>query len=212
MYAIVAQKTKRYPISFFCCFCLLCFSFVVDRPDVNYIGISANIAVKGANGAPEKYDLYLRYGRPPTPFTHDQSSVVTASESYVGHVLYRWEGGKEEKGIGVSNIFKLVFFFNPGMKPLSISRVLINVLLPAYSGYLHRETNKQKTRLPTSCSRSSRDLVVTRPRPGPYYLLLVAHDDFEELLITAIMDTPPDTRHASSFTIQRMGELAVRRR
>ncbi len=62
---------------------------MVDRPDVNYIGVSANIAAAGASGAPQKYDLYLRYGRPPTPFTYDRKSEVTASESYVGEVLYR---------------------------------------------------------------------------------------------------------------------------
>ncbi len=62
---------------------------MVDRPDVTYMAISANIAVKGTDGGPDKYDLYMRYGRPPTPFAYDQKSVVSASESYVGDVLYR---------------------------------------------------------------------------------------------------------------------------
>ncbi len=55
---------------------------------------------------------------------------------------------------------------------------------------------------------SSRDLTVSRPRPGPYYLLLVAHDDFEELLVTAIMDTPPDQKQVG--TLQMAQEIATR--
>ena len=42
---------------------------------------------------------------------------------------------------------------------------------------------------------------------GEYYFMLVAYKDFHELLVTAIMDTPPDERKAS-FTIRRMGEWA----
>ncbi len=64
--------------------------FVVDRPDVNYIAVSSNIALEGEAGGPDKYELYLGYGRPPTPYNYDQKSVVTASESYVGQVLYRY--------------------------------------------------------------------------------------------------------------------------
>ena len=42
-----------------------------------------------------------------------------------------------------------------------------------------------------------------------YYLLIYALEDFEELLVTAIVDTPPDMEERSAkpgFTIQRMGQ------
>ena len=53
----------------------------------------------------------------------------------------------------------------------------------------------------------SRDITVPRPKMGEYYFMLVAYKDFHELLVTAIMDTPPDERKAA-FTIRRMGEWA----
>jgi len=37
----------------------------------------------------------------------------------------------------------------------------------------------------------SRDITIKRPEIGDYYFLLVAHKEFSELLITAILDTPP---------------------
>ena len=43
-----------------------------------------------------------------------------------------------------------------------------------------------------------------------YFLLIYAYEDFEELLVTAIVDTPPELDDESiaagpGFTIQRMG-------
>ena len=57
------------------------------------------------------------------------------------------------------------------------------------------------------CCFFSRDITVPRPKMGEYYFMLVAYKDFHELLVTAIMDTPPDERKAA-FTIRRMGEWA----
>ena len=37
----------------------------------------------------------------------------------------------------------------------------------------------------------SRDISIPRPATGRYYLLVEAKQSFHELLITAIMDTPP---------------------
>lgn len=116
------------------------FVFVVDRDDVNYMAVSSNVAIEGTRGGPERYDLYMKFGSPPTPRDYDQASTVTASESYVGDVLY------------------------------------------------------------------SRDITLPKPTPGNYYFLMVAHQDFRELLITAIMDTPPDDGKAS-FSIRRMGKF-----
>ena len=53
----------------------------------------------------------------------------------------------------------------------------------------------------------SRDIKVPRPAMGDYYFLLVALKDFHELLVTAIMDLPPDESEAA-FTIRRMGHSA----
>ena len=39
----------------------------------------------------------------------------------------------------------------------------------------------------------SRDISIPRPATGNYYLLVEARKSFHELLITAIMDTPPGT-------------------
>ena len=66
------------------------FRFDVDRNDVNYIAVSSNIALEGSNGGPEKYELYMKYGAVPTPIDYDLKSSLTASDSYVGTVLYRY--------------------------------------------------------------------------------------------------------------------------
>jgi len=117
------------------------FLFVVDRDDVNYMAVSSNIAIEGTKGGPERYEIYMKYGQPPSIYDYDSKSVLTASDSYVGDVLY------------------------------------------------------------------SRDITVPRPKVGEYYFMLVAQKDFHELLVTAIMDTPPDERKAA-FTIRRMGHWA----
>ena len=43
-----------------------------------------------------------------------------------------------------------------------------------------------------------------------YYLLIHAYEDFQELLVTAIVDTPPEydneVARGPGFTIQRMGK------
>ena len=43
-----------------------------------------------------------------------------------------------------------------------------------------------------------------------YYLLIHAYEDFQELLVTAIVDTPPEydneVEQGPGFTIQRMGK------
>ena len=43
-----------------------------------------------------------------------------------------------------------------------------------------------------------------------YYLLIHAYEDFQELLVTAIVDTPPEydneVNQGPGFTIQRMGK------
>ena len=48
-----------------------------------------------------------------------------------------------------------------------------------------------------------------------YYLLIYAYEDFEELLVTAIVDTPPEydneVNMGPGFTIQRMGRPNWRR-
>jgi len=84
----------------------------------------------------------MKYGSPATLTDYDQRSSVSASESYVGDVLY------------------------------------------------------------------SRDIMVRRPKMGIYHLLLVAEQDFDELLVTAIMDTPPDQGQEANFVIRRMGRPA----
>ena len=111
---------------------------MIDRPDVNYLAISSNIIIKGLKGGPEKYDLYLRYGQPPTIYEYDEKSRVTASGSYVSDVLY------------------------------------------------------------------SRDIAISKPEPGNYFILLTAKENFHELLITAVMDIPPDVKEAD-YTIRRIG-------
>jgi len=116
------------------------FLFVVDEENVNYLAVSSNVAIEGTRGGPERYELYMKYGAPPTTRNYDQRSTLTASDSYVGDVLY------------------------------------------------------------------SRDITVPRPAMGEYYFLLVAFKDFHELLVTAIMDMPPEENEAA-FTIRRMGEF-----
>jgi len=56
----------------------------------------------------------------------------------------------------------------------------------------------------------SQDIRIEQPFPGEYYLLIYAYEDFQELLVTAIVDTPPELDEGSiargpGFTIQRMG-------
>jgi len=56
----------------------------------------------------------------------------------------------------------------------------------------------------------SQDIRIEQPFPGEYYLLIYAYEDFDELLVTAIVDTPPELDDESiakgpGFTIQRMG-------
>lgn len=65
------------------------FLFVVDKDDVNYMAVSSNVALEGTRGGPERYELYMKYGEPPSTNNYDQKSVLTASDSYVGDVLYR---------------------------------------------------------------------------------------------------------------------------
>jgi len=115
------------------------FVFDVDRADVNYLAVSANVAMEGSNGDPQKYEIFMKYEGLPSVSDHDLKSSLTASDSYVGNVLF------------------------------------------------------------------SRDITVTNPKPGRYFLRLVAYEHLRELLMTAIMDTPPDERQAS-FTIRRMGQ------
>ena len=55
-----------------------------------YIAVSSNIALEGSNGGPEKYELFMKYGAVPTPNDYDVKSSLTASDSYVGTVLYRY--------------------------------------------------------------------------------------------------------------------------
>ena len=69
----------------------------------------------------------------------------------------------------------------------------------------HISTSFQMTKI--VLSYFSRDITVPRPKVGEYYFMLVAQKDFHELLVTAIMDTPPDERKAA-FTIRRMGHWA----
>ena len=64
-------------------------SFVVDRPDANYMAVSSNIAIQETRGGPDKYELYMKFGKPPTTIDYDLRSTLTSSDSYVGDVLYR---------------------------------------------------------------------------------------------------------------------------
>jgi len=57
----------------------------------------------------------------------------------------------------------------------------------------------------------SHDIRIERPMAGQYYLLIQAYENFHELLVTAIVDTPPQPEEQSvargpGFTIQRMGK------
>ena len=56
--------------------------------------------------------------------------------------------------------------------------------------------------------------LLTLPPCRPYYLLIQARKSFRELLVTAIVDTPPEqqdvlVRRGPGFVIQRMGEPGV---
>ena len=65
------------------------FRFTVEEwPPANYAAISANIAIAGTHGGHQKYGMFLRYGAPPTHAKWDYSSVVTASDSYIGDKLF----------------------------------------------------------------------------------------------------------------------------
>lgn len=66
------------------------FLFVIDRDDVNYLAVSSNVAIEGSRGGPEKYELYMKYGAPPSPRNFDLKSTLTASDSYIGDVLFRY--------------------------------------------------------------------------------------------------------------------------
>ncbi|XP_023341065.1 uncharacterized protein LOC111711058 [Eurytemora carolleeae] len=121
------------------------FLFTVEDSNANYAALSGNVAVAGVlQGAPQKYEMYLKYGSPPTVAKYDYRAQVTAADSYNGEKLY------------------------------------------------------------------SRDIRIERPIPGQYYLLIRALEDFQELLVTAIVDTPPDIEEERAakpgFTIQRMGK------
>ena len=57
---------------------------------MNYLAVSANVAMEGSNGDPEKYEIFLKYEGLPTLEDYDTKSSLTASDSYVGNVLYRY--------------------------------------------------------------------------------------------------------------------------
>ncbi len=60
----------------------------MDRSDANYMMISSHVAIRGAKGAPETYDIYMKYGSMPTTKDYDHKTKVTRSEGYDG-VLFR---------------------------------------------------------------------------------------------------------------------------
>ena len=45
--------------------------------------------MEGSNGNPEKYELFMKYEGLPTVTDYDLKSSLTASDSYVGSVLFR---------------------------------------------------------------------------------------------------------------------------
>jgi hypothetical protein len=55
----------------------------------------------------------------------------------------------------------------------------------------------------------SRDISIPTPATGNYFLLLEAKQTFYEMLITAIMDTPPSANEAA-FEIRRMGKMPMK--
>ena len=63
---------------------------MVDRPVANYMAVSSNIAIQDTRGGPDRYELYMKFGQPPTKTDYDQRSTLTSSDSYVGDVLYRY--------------------------------------------------------------------------------------------------------------------------
>jgi hypothetical protein len=69
----------------------LFFSFVVDRSDANYMAVSSNVAIQETRGGPDRYELFMKFGKPPTTTDYDQRSTLTSSDSYVGDVLYRFD-------------------------------------------------------------------------------------------------------------------------
>ena len=54
------------------------------------MAVSSNIAIQETRGGPDKYELYMKFGKPPTTIDYDQRSTLTSSDSYVGDVLYRF--------------------------------------------------------------------------------------------------------------------------
>merc|ERR1712240_131062 len=54
--------------------------FDVDRPDVNYLAVSANVAMEGSNGDPQKYEIFMKYEGLPSVSDHDLKSSLTASD------------------------------------------------------------------------------------------------------------------------------------
>ena len=79
---ILAAKKQPPP-----CVC----RFDVDRADVNYLAVSANVAMEGSNGDPQKYEIFMKYEGLPSVSDHDLKSSLTASDSYVGNVLFRYQ-------------------------------------------------------------------------------------------------------------------------
>ncbi len=71
-----------------------------------------------------------------------------------------------------------------------------------------KRSQKAETQLSVLCY--SRDITVPHPKMGEYFLLLEARESFHEMLITAILDFPPDVANGPvpDFTIRRMGEAA----
>ena len=59
-------------------------------------------------------------------------------------------------------------------------------------------------------SVDSRDISIPRPATGKYYLLVEAKQSFHELLITAIMDTPPGTIHTYMELVLQTGPQLYR--
>ena len=54
------------------------------------MAVSANVAMEGSNGDPQKYEIFMKYEGLPSVSDHDLKSSLTASDSYVGNVLFRY--------------------------------------------------------------------------------------------------------------------------
>ena len=57
---------------------------------MNYLAVSANVAMEGSNGDPQKYEIFMKYEGLPSVSDYDLKSSLTASDSYVGNVLFRY--------------------------------------------------------------------------------------------------------------------------